>query len=286
MSWSLTLSGAVACALLVIGVARANDAQTHAAAGKSSYDAKRYREAADHYEAALALSDNANLLWNVARAWERAGELTVARDRYVRLLSRTDVDPAVWTRAIAALERITARLDARAAAPPGQARAEVLARERAEAAAEQNHELMAVLDMMIGVERGRRPPPKPLVPEPVTHVEGDGAGEWVLAIGGVALGGGGLAVALIGQGRIDALADDQEGAQVVTAITRKDAAAREREGRTLRIVGAIAGGVGAGLALTGLIMLLDDDRVVTAKHTHVGVVPLGDGVGITLDARF
>ena len=282
------LAMACVCALTGVGPARAaapvsSEAQLRADEGLAAYKAKRYREAAAKFEAARAHIDDANLLWNAGRAWERAGELERARERYVALLARADVDGETRVSARAALERMLGLLAARASAMPGAERIAVYTREREVAAADGNRELVEVLDRMIESERGRTPvavepleaPPDKLVP-------------WAVLIGGLAITGAGIGLAVVGQSQLDALDDDQARAAggPITTITRADALERRDEGDTLRLVGGISAGVGAAAAITGLVLLLGDDSPGVEGRTTIGLMPRRDGWEVAWTGQF
>ena len=115
------------------------------AAAVAAYEAQRYREAADAFEVAYAHMPDKALLWNIGRAWEKAGELQNARDRYAEFLTHKDVDEDLREKAIEALLRVGIRMQARDAANTSEARAALLRQEIAEAESDGNVELRARL---------------------------------------------------------------------------------------------------------------------------------------------
>jgi tetratricopeptide (TPR) repeat protein len=108
--------------------------------GKSAFDAGDFRRAAESFEAAYRLAPNADVLWNAARAWQRAGEAAHAATLYSRYLR--DAPPAAADRGTA-----TAQL---AALSPKLARIEV----HGDAIAELRLDDAASEDRVLYVSRG------------------------------------------------------------------------------------------------------------------------------------
>ena len=89
------------------------------AAAVELYRAGDYKDAANAFEEAYMKLPGPVLLVNAARAWERAGELDKARQRYEAVLKTVDLDPDAEHSAISGLARVKAALDGVLTAPGG-----------------------------------------------------------------------------------------------------------------------------------------------------------------------
>jgi tetratricopeptide (TPR) repeat protein len=98
-------------ALLLVTVASWSQPSSRAEAaarfdeGRKAFDAGDFRRAADAFEAAYHLAPNVDVLWNAARAWQRAGEAAHAATLYSRYLR--DAPPGAADRATATAELST-----------------------------------------------------------------------------------------------------------------------------------------------------------------------------------
>ncbi|MFO0747173.1 MAG: hypothetical protein U1F43_16140 [Myxococcota bacterium] len=298
---ALARAALVACALAVAGPALAEptplptpanaaEAKTRYEAARTAYKAHQYYDAALAYDAAHAFFKDATLLWNAGRAWERSGELDLAKDRFTAFLAEGKVDPEQRKEAAEALVRIGGRLAARDTVKPGPDRMAMLESDRAEAEAAGNAPLAARLADELAAEKRRwdeahrvdaPPPPAP------SHTL-----EWVLVGTGGALAAGGLVLGLVGQGQLDDITAAQDAARragdpvVVTSLTRAEAADQQSSGKTLRTLGFVAGGVGVAAAVTGLVALLVDDGPTVEGTTGVTAAPLAGGGLVTWTAAF
>jgi tetratricopeptide (TPR) repeat protein len=70
--------------------------------GRKAFDAGDFRRAAEAFEAAYGLAPNPDVLWNAARAWQRAGEAAHAATLYSRYLR--DAPPGAPDRGTATSE--------------------------------------------------------------------------------------------------------------------------------------------------------------------------------------
>ena len=89
--------------------------------GEALFEAGDPARAAELFERAEALAPHPDILWNVARSWERAGEAARAADAYAAYLSRTDERASGRGEAALALERLArkvGRLEIGAAGAP------------------------------------------------------------------------------------------------------------------------------------------------------------------------
>jgi tetratricopeptide (TPR) repeat protein len=75
------------------------------------YDEGKYREAAEVLKAAHDLDPNTKLLYNIARAYDQAGDLPLSLDYYRQYVAATeDLDPALVKKANLAMDRLRALL--------------------------------------------------------------------------------------------------------------------------------------------------------------------------------
>lgn len=108
------LACVIAASLAVTGAARAQDdaasseARTQYSLGTQAFQAKKYAEAATHFEAAAAARQNAVALYTAGLAWDLAGKPERAADAFARALDVPGLDPKQSTSAkekIAAIEK-------------------------------------------------------------------------------------------------------------------------------------------------------------------------------------
>lgn len=108
------LACALAASMAVSGVASAqddaasNEARTQYQLGTQAFQAKKYAEAATHFEAAAAARQNAVALYTAGLAWDLAGKSERAADAFSRAVEVPGLDPKQSTSAkekIAAIER-------------------------------------------------------------------------------------------------------------------------------------------------------------------------------------
>jgi tetratricopeptide (TPR) repeat protein len=118
MRRSAALSLAVSLAFLGAAPARADDpnaarhkeAAQRFAEGEAAFRVEDYRRAAEAFDAAYVLGPHYDVLWNAARAWERAGEAPRAANRYAKYLDEAPPDARDRGRASVALTQLGKRL--------------------------------------------------------------------------------------------------------------------------------------------------------------------------------
>src|SRR4051812_6291443 len=76
--------------------------------GDRLYKEGKYREAADALKQAYEVDKNPVLLFNIARAYDQAGDLQIALDTYREYISLPDTDPQLVKRANLAMDRLRA----------------------------------------------------------------------------------------------------------------------------------------------------------------------------------
>src|SRR5256885_12028992 len=107
MRWGRLIPTAVLGLLLCAGLAAA--ANPTAAAlikdGDRLYKENKYREAAEALKKAYELEPAAVLLYNIARAFDQAGELQLALDNYRQFVGQEGADPGLVKKANLAMDR-------------------------------------------------------------------------------------------------------------------------------------------------------------------------------------
>lgn len=99
------LACALAASLATTGIARAqddaasNEARTQYGLGTQAFQAKKYAEAATHFEAAAAARSNAVALYTAGLAWDLAGKPERAADAFARAIEVPGLDPKQATNA-------------------------------------------------------------------------------------------------------------------------------------------------------------------------------------------
>src|SRR5262245_50709110 len=93
----LVLACVLAAGVATSGVAHAQDdpaaeARTQYQLGTQAFQAKKYAEAATHFEAAAAARSNAVALYTAGLAWDLAGKNDRAADAYARALEVPGLD--------------------------------------------------------------------------------------------------------------------------------------------------------------------------------------------------
>jgi tetratricopeptide (TPR) repeat protein len=75
--------------------------------GERHYQAGRYREAAEALQKALQLDPHPRLVYNIARAYDQAGELALALQYYQQYVSSTEgTDPTLLKRSALSIDRL------------------------------------------------------------------------------------------------------------------------------------------------------------------------------------
>jgi hypothetical protein len=260
---------------------RKGAAQALAGQGLEAFGERRFGHAAEMFDKAYLQFKDENLLWNAGQAWERAGELKLAKDRYTDFLGYENVPASLRIEAGDALVRVGRKLAAREAASTPRARLDLLQRELVEAKEAGNTELSNKLEGAIVVEQRK------------VQAEDDArptdTAEWVLIGSGSAVAITGLVLTLVGQSELDSVSGAQSGdAPTVTATTRREAAAAIDNGETMRLVGIITGAAGLAIATTGLILLVmgDDAPPQTGGRIDVGAALTPSGGSVNLHLRF
>lgn len=246
---------------------------------QEAYRSKRFGEAAELFDKAHLQFAEENFLWNAGQAWERAGELKLAKERYSAYLGNENVDATTRLQAGEALVRVGKKLAARDAAATPQARKDLFQRELREARDADNRELVRRLEAEIAVEDQRIAEIEAARPSTVPG--------WLMVGGGGAIAIGGLVLTLVGQSKLDGVAEAQSGdGPLVTRMTRTQAASDLEDGEMFRLIGIVAGGVGVASAIVGTIMLTTLEDPSTSTDVLVTATPLPSGLSVDATFRF
>jgi tetratricopeptide (TPR) repeat protein len=105
MRWLALLLGLTLASHALAANAKANQL---AKDGDRLYKDGKYREAAETLKQAYELDKNPVLLFNIARAYDQAGDLQIALDTYRQYVALEDTDPQLVKRANLAMDRLRA----------------------------------------------------------------------------------------------------------------------------------------------------------------------------------
>jgi tetratricopeptide (TPR) repeat protein len=221
-------------------------ARIHFDAGEQHYIRGRYSEAIIEFKEAYRLSKAGALLYNIAQAYERAGDPRNAKDFLEQYIASGQTDPGE----LPGLQKKLAEYDEQIAKlPPPE------------------------------------PDPVPKPAQQVDVVPGPfGLWKWVALGGGVLLGGTAIYFALDARKQADKIEEVADRNPLNVWDDELDAAySRGKRSQTLAIV---TGGVGAAAVVTGIVLLvLDRPRSVVREISVVPTAGPG-GAGATLSLRF
>ena len=108
MRWGRLIPAAVLGVLVFTSLAQAANPKAAALVkeGDRLYKENKYREAAEALKKAYDLEPAPVLLYNIARAFDQAGELTLALDNYRQFVGQEAADPALVKKANLAMDRL------------------------------------------------------------------------------------------------------------------------------------------------------------------------------------
>lgn len=290
----LLLAGAAAPAAAAREPTERERAEADAAydRGVDLFEKGAFGEAAVEFTRAYHLVPEAAFLWNIASAWEKAGNLELAEERYKAFLSHAEVDKELRDRAADSLVRIGIQLKAR------DAEAEAAKRAEAEAARAEAEKARAEAER--ARDEAERAAMEAAAAEPATGVRKEAAppersttAAWVtIGLGGVGLAAG-LVLGLTAEGLRQEVLDAKEeagGGGVVTGLTQLEARKKEQDADTLATAGVVAAAFGVAAVATGVVLLFAGDGDGGGGEgggASAGVVPLaGGGAMWTLGGRF
>jgi len=216
-------------------------------AGELAYQRGRFENALEHFSRAYKLSQRPELLYNIGSAADRLRLDEQALDAFLKYLEALPEAPnrAEVQSRIKVLQKTSRRqiedTASEAAAVEKEARPEPESAEPEPT----GEEVERVVEPVAPAEEPRI---EPVAPE-VEGAAGQGALPWIVAGTGVALGGAGAVLFIVGQGKIS----DVEGAE--RGSRWEDYEADADTGPTLANTGVVLIGVGAAALATGVAWL-------------------------------
>lgn len=211
--------------------------------GAALYQQREYRRAIERFIQAYAIDPDPNLLFNVARSYERLGEVDLAIEKYEAFLASPGADAAGRARAEESL-RLLRRAKGERSAEPAPSVPAPSAAEGGGAA-----------------EREADPAQSP------------SALPWVTLGGGVLLSTVGLSLYLLGaadHGEITGSAGYEEPGRVLP-MTRREAEDLVSAGDSKKLLGGIGLGVGGALIATSVFLLATGKPASGATDVAVAV---------------
>jgi tetratricopeptide (TPR) repeat protein len=229
--------------------------------GAAFYQQRDYRRAIERFIQAYAMDPDPNLLFNIARSYERLGEVDAAIEKYEQFLNTPGADASGRSRAQESLRVLRESQQGANAAPPAAASG---ANEAA--------------------------PPAAGAAASATDREPDGpsALPWVVLGGGIVCTTVGVSLYLLGASDHNEVTDargyGEDGA--VVPMTRAEAEALVSSGDTKKLIGGIALGVGGALLTTYVILLATGGSSSGEQNVAFGVAPTEGGASLSLAGGF
>ena len=221
-------------------------------AGARAYSGRNYRAAIEKFVEAYAIDHDPNLLFNIARSYEKLGEVDAAIEKYEAFIAAPGADTEGRLKAKASLAELQKLRDEGGTSPAGSA-----SRDAEDKPAEAG-------------EGGARPS---------SFMR---ALPWItLGTGAVVAGAGGLVYALgVGDHRSVTDTAGYDDPSEVYPLTRAETQAYVDSGDTKKLIGGISMGVGGALVVTGVVLLFTGKSSASTTGETAGVtfVPSTHGV--------
>jgi hypothetical protein len=229
------------------------------AEGSRFYKARDYRRAVEKFIQAYAIDRDPNLLFNVARCYEKLGDNAAAIEKYEEFLTSPGADAQGRQRAeesLAALRKLEEKADT-------QQPTTLPAPEPAPAST-----------------------PAP-APESTSH-SGTGIVPWLALGTGVASAGFGAILYALGTSDHDTVtnADGYDDPTAVDVMTESEAQSLVDSGNTKKLVGGIGLGVGGALIATSIVMFVTGVGSGASESVAVGVAPTPHGGAFSFQGNF
>ena len=220
-------------------------------AGARAYNARNYRAAIEKFVEAYAIDHDPNLLFNIARAYEKLGEVDAAIEKYEAFVAAPGADTEGRLKAKASLAELEALRQQGAKGPAASSGA---------------------------VEDGRAAS-SARSSEPSTLAR---ALPWVTLGTGAVVTGVGITLYALGV-RDHRMVTDTAGygdPSEVYPLTRAETQAYVDAGNTKKLIGGIGMGVGGALVATGVVLLVTGKSTAPSASdtTGVTVAPSSHGV--------
>ena len=227
--------------------------------GTAFYQQRDYRRAIERFIQAYAIDPDPNLLFNVARSYERLGEVDAAIEKYEQFLNTPGADASGRSRAQESLRALRENKNAPTAA----------------AAAAANHpgEPSAAAGKATSA--------------PAEASAGPSALPWVVLGGGVVFTTVGVSLYLLGASDHNKVTDSRGygNPDAVVPMTRAEAEDLVSSGDTKKLLGGIGLGLGGAL-LTTYVILLATGSSSGPEDVAFAVAPTTGGASMSLAGSF
>jgi tetratricopeptide (TPR) repeat protein len=224
--------------------------------GTAFYQQRDYRRAIERFIQAYAIDPDPNLLFNVARSYERLGEVDAAIEKYEQFLNTPGADASGRARA---QESLRALRESKSAPAP---------------AASQPGEPVSA--------------PSSATSTPADASAGPSALPWVVLGGGVVFTTVGVSLYLLGASDHNKVTDARGygRADAVVPMTRAEAEDLVSSGDTKKLIGGIGLGLGGALLTTYVILLATSGSSAAPEDVAFAVAPTSGGASMSLAGSF
>ena len=235
--------------------------------GDRLYKEGKYREAAESLKQAYELDKNPVFLFNIARAYDQAGELQTALDTYREYIGLADTDAQLVKRANLAMDRLRALVARGAADKEVQAAEAKRLKEEAEAARRKADE---------EAERARRQKEEYDAKE-AARLREQNKGASGRRVAGIVIGA--LALAAVGVGIGFGVTASSAKGSFTSAITLDEKRRFEAQTRQAALIADVA--LAAALALGITFAIVFPWSSLVSSDVHVAFGPTGASLGGT-----
>lgn len=227
--------------------------------GTAFYQQRDYRRAIERFIQAYAMDPDPNLLFNIARSYERLGEVDAAIEKYEQFLNTPGADASGRSRAQESVRALRESKSASSAAPPAASQGEAAAPASSSGASAPAQE-----------DGGRSMLP------------------WVVLGGGVVFTTVGVSLYLLGASDHNEVTDARGygEANAVVPMTRAEAEDLVSSGDTKKLLGGIGLGVGGALLTTYVILLATSGSSSGPDDVAFAVAPTSGGASMSLAGSF
>jgi len=218
-------------------------------AGARAYNGRNYRVAIEKFVEAYAIDHDPNLLFNIARAYEKLGEIDAASEKYEAFLKAPGADTEGRLKAKASLAELEKLREQGATSPPGSA----------------------------SPAEGAVAPDESSEPSPLAR-----ALPWATLGAGAVATGVGVTLYALGMRDHRSLTDTAGygDASRVYPLTRAEAQAYVDSGDTKKLIGGVCMGVGGALVVTGVVLLVTGKSSASSASETAGVTFAASAHGV------
>lgn len=248
------------------------------AKGSGHMQAKEYIKAAAAFQAAFDLDPDPVLLWNIARAFEEAGENEKAKLKFQEFTAHPKAPAELRERALKHLRAVEDKIKAKQA----EERAE---RERKRKELEAKLEAERKAKEKERIEREKRLAELRKQQDKVDLVPWG----WASVGVGTALGVTGLILHLEAESKRDTVLNPtMNEAGAISSLTQREAQAVEEDADSMDTIALTTTVIGGAVVVTGVVLLVLDatSGSETKGSTTIGAAVDGDGVLVTAGGQF